>query len=70
MKIDSNAPAFPSQNGVQYDPGLTIRAEIASRVMAGLVCNGNLMQPRVATARESILYADALIAELNREEKP
>jgi hypothetical protein len=45
MKIDPDAPAFPSQNGVQYDPGLSIRAEIASRAMAGLLASGHFTKP-------------------------
>lgn len=75
MKIDPNAPAFP--NSRQYSngdiDGLTIRAEIASRVMAGFSAN-HMMSSQAADwgpenyAAASVKMADALIAELNKSE--
>lgn len=84
MKIDANAPAFPMPIAATIDnalvcaadvpgyhalSGLTIRAEIASRVLAGIKANsitGDHHQPQIAV-REAVELADALIAQLNRE---
>lgn len=78
MKIDPNAPAFPTSdtiypNGeVQYGfNGLTIRAEIASRIMAGFAANSasaNVSSKQLSeyAPRNAVAMADILIAELNK----
>lgn len=72
MKIDPNAPAFPLDycpEGMTWNQvrGLTIRAEIAARVLAGMVdMTGDAMHASTY-AEASVKLADALIAELNRE---
>jgi len=52
-------------------PGLSIRAEFAKAAMRGILSNPNWNPSVIAsehrTARSAVLYADALIAELNKE---
>lgn len=85
MNTDPNEPAYPSQNldrvgnpceGLNY--GMTIRAEIASRIMAGL-CAGQMVYDiainltsggDAIVAKSSVSLADALIAELNKPVAP
>lgn len=68
-------PYFVKDDGSQVmktvtTRGLTIRAEFASRIMAGMLADPE----RQGCAREfagwAVECADALIHELNREEKP
>jgi len=89
MKIDPNAPAFPSPminlniegSFIRNQAGLSIRAEIASTIMAGLLANpsGPLQAngmtgwnfvncDPVDVSRLSISLADDLISELNKPE--
>ena len=69
MKIDPNAPAFPvtpTDRAGQCAPtecGLTIRAEIAARVLPLLVVSYSYE----LAADMAVRHADALIAALNRE---
>lgn len=76
MKIDPNAPAFPVKGTVQGSPystdGLTIRAEIASRLMAGLLANTQAWEEMSSDSfvNGSVEFADRLIARLNREVTP
>jgi len=81
MNIDPNAPAYPV-DGEKLRPdwcGLTIRAEIASRIMAGLLANPcgpiqangingwNFVNcDPVDVSKLAISLADDLIAELNK----
>jgi hypothetical protein len=65
MKIDPNAPAYPYQLGSQS--GLTIRAEIAARIMAGLYSYGAIAGTHKGLAENAVQAADALIAALNQE---
>ena len=78
MRVDPNAPAFPqplvdSAHGLvalpEYDfncCGMTIRAEIASRMMAALITSETEMDDEEA-AKAACDAADALINELNKE---
>lgn len=74
MKIYPNAPAFPSEGGYRETPdgpwiphtGLTIRAEIAARVMAGLA-GAEPNRDFYYLAQDAVGMADALIAALNKE---
>lgn len=94
MKIDANAPAFPlpiaandggvgcaaDLPGYHYYSGLTVRAEIASRCLAGMlssldadtassaqeVSEGLGISAEAYMAGEAVKLADALIAELNK----
>lgn len=76
MNIEPNEPAYPSQNldrvgnpceGLNY--GMTIRAEIASRIMATL-SSKDVSASRELLASASVKGADALIAELNKPVAP
>lgn len=76
MKIDPNAPAC-SEMKYRYRldgsvescvpvSGLTIRAEIAARVLAGFAASNSSGSCK-EFANLAVSMADALIAELNRE---
>jgi hypothetical protein len=69
MKIDPNEPAFPSYSD-QCGPahGMTIRTEIASRILAGFMASQIYRGSPEETACAAIECADALIAELNKEQ--
>lgn len=85
MIIDPNAPAAPGsyvpfpredddsllvQQGESIrGTGITIRAEIASRIMAGFAANPQSWQADNALRRANLAVeeADALIARLNNE---
>lgn len=74
--IDPNASAFPSykRDGHFVDAfpsgGLTKRELFAAMAMQGICADGIPGQHHQyhATAQESVKYADALIAALNKEE--
>lgn len=77
MKIDANAPAFPSQPVTPRgepdspNPGLTIRAEIASRVLPSVITalsHEGQLPSKVEAAEWALDFTDALIAELNKEQ--
>lgn len=73
MKIDPNGPAFPAlfQTSPAGDNGLTIRAEIASRCLAGMLADGEQKWREgewTYYINDAILFADTLIAKLNEEE--
>ena len=81
MKIDPNAPAHVPVETVErnnhgdyriiFTSGMTIRAEIASRLLAGIISSPKLnTDDMTVLAADSVAFADALIAELNREEQP
>ena len=65
MKIDPNAPAYPMPDRDHY--GLTIRAEIAARIMAGLYSDVAIAGTHKGLAENAVQAADALIAALNQE---
>lgn len=78
-KIDANAPAFPlaapgtdTADALRYEgySGLTIRAEIASRIMAGFATQTEAEEwsSRAVeyAAAAAVKWANALIAELNK----
>lgn len=77
MKIDPNAPAFPSEHDTdKYPHGLTVRAEFAKAAMQGILSNGpylasigTMTKTGIAQviARHAAEHADALISELNKE---
>lgn len=83
MKIDPNAPAIPvmdestrnetsGSHYLEWRGGLTIRAEIASRNLAGLLANPDARSEMLPT--DFIVcafhYADLFIARLNEETPP
>ena len=68
MNIDPNAPAYPYTQNYGHTivaKGLNIRAEIASRLLAGLYASPESPDQDIAV-RWAISGADALIAELNK----
>lgn len=76
MKLDPNAPAFLNILDAQQDGGhtnfegprgLTIRAEIASRIMAGMVANPRFDSDIETISSDAVRCADALIEELNKD---
>lgn len=72
MSIDPNAPVFPSHGtmGEVCHKGMTIRAEIAARAMQGMLSNSDNNRSPGVLAIWAMKYADALIAELNKESQP
>lgn len=60
------------------EPGMTIRAEIASRIMAGFAAKDGVFGYVSSEAKglhsraaaEAVAWADALISELNKGETP
>lgn len=74
MKLDKNDAAYPTVTGIEYgcpiiEGGLTIRAELAARAMQGLLSSlgtHDVIAPD-EIASDAVNYADALLAELNRE---
>lgn len=76
MKIDPNAPAMPNPElskshfgHVEAYLGLTIRQELAARAMQGILARNGVggKEQETSTAQYAVAYADALIAELNKE---
>lgn len=68
--IDPNEPAYPSHGtmGEVVHTGMTIRAEIASRIMAGIASRESTGERAMNyIVSEAVELADALIAELNKE---
>jgi hypothetical protein len=67
---DPNAPAFPQyavNEECEFLPGLTIRAELAARMMQGFIASPvETGRTPAGLAKHSIAMADALITELNR----
>lgn len=72
MNIDPDAPAYPLVNdsSKQYHwihHGLTIRAELAARMMAGFAaCPSEGGGTIEGSAQYAVRWADALIEELNK----
>lgn len=66
MKLDPNAPAYPTDEFTQASPGLTIRAELAARAMQALIA-AHYPIDVASTYTKAMECADNLIAELNRE---
>jgi hypothetical protein len=82
MKINPDAPAFPqaafttNNNEVvivshyfKDNAGLTIRAEIASRVLAGFAAGPDTGGTIEQIAEYAVKWADALINELNKSKQ-
>lgn len=74
MKIDPNAPAYPVDLD-SHSHGLSIRAHFAAMAMQGMIDSitrmeepGTSIIPHrpIEVAEISVVYADALIAELNK----
>ena len=76
MKIDPNQPAYPlhpkilnpcsSSHQIEKAKGMSIRAEIASRAMEGMLANSSYDSSYEHIAKGAVIAADALIAELNK----
>ncbi len=68
MKCDPNAPINPmfDAEGKQVSSGATIRQLFAAMMLQGLLSYGMISQSEKRAA-EAIDFADALIAELNKE---
>lgn len=67
-KINPNGPAYPSNGTMGGATGITIRAEIAARIMATMMASyrvdDSTLKGNAAMACEA---ADALIAKLSKE---
>lgn len=66
-------PDDPSGSGFwdnEWHQGLTKREEFAKAAMMGLLCKVGLNEAPGSLADYAKRYADALIAELNKEAKP
>ncbi|CAL1518166.1 hypothetical protein [Chitinophaga sp. MM2321] len=80
MKIDPNHPAYPSIESINHgngaieirtnDFGLSVRAELVSRAMQGLIASLGRHNLTAADdiAHDAVIYADALITALNAEQ--
>lgn len=74
MKIDPNAPAYPTgeeldrnlEISVRKVGGMTIRTQIAAMAMQGLLAQTYWTSTQLV-AEYAVDLADALIAELNKE---
>lgn len=64
MDIESSAPAYHKDGS---RGSMTVRAEIASRAMAGLLADPNCSAFPDKVAKAAVDYADALIEELNKD---
>lgn len=69
-KINPNDPAMPHPNHEGMS-GLSIREELAARAMQGIIASWptDAAINHEEIAEESVLMADALIEELNKDEK-
>lgn len=69
----ANEPAFPGFNKFPVDPGLTKREYFAAMAMQGLLACpmgtqfSDYVHSPTECAMESVMFADALIAELEKE---
>lgn len=61
--------AMPCGDSLGFYGGLTKREYIAAMAMAGLCANPTASGNKERMAEASLMMADALIAELNKEEK-
>ena len=69
-KPNDGGPAFPQGylDGPEVDPsGMSLRAWFAGMAMQGLITNPDTVSEVEIVAKFSIQYADALIAELEKE---
>lgn len=69
LKELGNANAFPQAKedlNVDSEYGLTKREYFAAMAMQGLLANGNYITSYKLLGEESVMFADALIAELNK----
>ena len=72
--INPTDPAFPvhPQQTAREEYGLTIRTELAARNMAAILAGDHAGRSTLSTStviKRAIEHADALMAELNKEEK-
>ena len=68
MNINEGCPEQPFKVETVLFPGMTLRAYFAGQALEGLlVKHGIGIAPGVA-AKEGVAYADALLAELAKEE--
>lgn len=74
--IDGNEPAYPKYG--RTEKGLTIRQHFSAMAMQGRILAStstygfylNTSDDAELVAKDSVAFADALIAELNKEVKP
>ena len=65
---DENDPAFPETSEGNFFPGLTIREYAAIKIMAGFAADPSTANTDCdALAGTAVLWADDLIAALNKE---
>ena len=73
MKVDPNAPAYPSNpsKDIYCNLGIPIRLAIAAQIMAGFAARFGYQHPTFMpdSTKHAIAWADALIAAHN-EGKP
>ncbi len=73
MATNDSGPAFPMPSGPEpcvndtthYNEGMSLREYIAAKAMAGLMCFD--AEP-AKTAEWAVAYADALLAQLRKEQ--
>lgn len=65
--ITGKEQAFAGPSDTGYQPGMDLRTWMATQIMAALCSRGYTAD---YCAPESVLHADALIAELNKQPAP
>ena len=68
MSTNDGGPAFPVPEGPHCVPqlGMSLRAYIATHVLAGIFSDDEVDASYMLSARHALHAADALIAELNK----
>lgn len=66
MKTQPNAPVYPTYSR-SISLGMTKREEFAAMAMQGIISRTSISSK--ATAKSAVVYADALIKELNENGK-
>ena len=61
---DDGGPAFPSQNGHYFEPGMTLRDWFAGQALAGMLDRAYGIKCEIIAAR-SYEMADAMLAARN-----
>jgi hypothetical protein len=68
VKTEPNAPAFTTSLEQVYQ-GLTKREYFAAMALQGILSNASGIKDEAHWCKFAVIYADALIAELNKEKE-
>jgi hypothetical protein len=69
-KLIGSHPAFPQADTDDYEgePGMSLRAYFAGRALTGLLATHGINLPLREVARQAVIIADAVLAELVRSQ--